>query len=82
VSSNLHYRLLMMKRKCLAGAAVSHALKLIVASGFYMGSGDPIQAPEKKTYTRVPFTASPVKCPMHCWDPINMKNRSGICTTH
>jgi Alginate export len=47
----------MKQRKRLAGAAVSHALNLIVAGGFYMGSSDSIQAAEKKNYTRVPFTA-------------------------
>ena len=47
----------MKPRKHLARAAVSHALNLIVAGGFYMGSSDSIQAAEKKTYTRVPFAA-------------------------
>ncbi len=47
----------MKQRKHLAGAAVSHALNLIVAGGFYMGNSDPVQAAEKKTYTRVPFAA-------------------------
>ena len=47
----------MKRRKPLAGVAVSHALNLIVASGFYMGSSDAIQAAEKKTYTKPPFAA-------------------------
>ena len=48
---------LMKQRKHLAKAAVSHALNLIVAGGFYMGASDPVQAAEKKTYTRPPFAA-------------------------
>ena len=47
----------MKQRKRLAGAAVSHALNLIVAGGLYMGSSDNIQAAEKKTYSRAPFAA-------------------------
>ena len=47
----------MKQRKHLARAAVSHALNLIVASGFIMGSSAPIQAAEKKTYTKPPFAA-------------------------
>jgi len=47
----------MKQRKRLAGAAVSHAINLIVAGSFYMGSSDDIQAAEKKKYTRVPFTS-------------------------
>jgi len=47
----------MKQRKRLAGVAVSHAFNLIVAGGLSMGSSDNIQAAEKKTYTRVPFTA-------------------------
>ena len=47
----------MKRRKHLALAAVSHALNLIVSGGLYMSSSDPIQAAEKKTYTRVPFAA-------------------------
>ena len=45
-----------MQRKHLANVT-NHVLSLIVAGGFYMGSSDPIQAAEKKSYTRVPFAA-------------------------
>jgi len=47
----------MKQRKHLARAAVSHALNLIVASGFIIASSAPIQAAEKKTYTKPPFAA-------------------------
>ncbi len=48
---------LMKRRKHLAKAAVSHALNLVVAGGFYMGASDPVQAAEKKTYTKPPLAA-------------------------
>ena len=47
----------MKRRKHLAGAVVSHALNLITGGALYMNSSDYIQAAEKRTYTRVPFTA-------------------------
>jgi hypothetical protein len=47
----------MMQKKRLARAAVSQALNLIVAGGFYMGSSDLIQAAEKKKYSRPPLGA-------------------------
>ena len=47
----------MKQRKRLAGAAVSHALNLIVSGGLYIGNSENIQAAEKKTYTKPPFSA-------------------------
>ncbi|MDD5412679.1 MAG: hypothetical protein PHF31_14935, partial [Methylobacter sp.] len=47
----------MIRKIPLASVAVNHTLSLIVAGGFIMGSSGPAQAEEKKTYTRVPFTA-------------------------
>jgi hypothetical protein len=70
----------MKPRKHLTGAAVNHALSLIVAGGFCISSIDAIEAAEKKTYSRVPFAAFSSQMEDVCWDRINMKNRSGICT--
>ena len=38
-------------------SSLHNTLSAILASGFYMGASDPVQAAEKKTYTRVPFAA-------------------------
>ena len=47
----------MKPRKHLTGAAFNRAFSLIVAGGFCISSIDAVDAAEKKTYTRVPFTA-------------------------
>ncbi|MDD5578152.1 MAG: alginate export family protein [Methylobacter sp.] len=45
-----------MERQYLTGAIVSHTLYGIIAGGLCIGDIEPIQAAEKKTYTRPPFT--------------------------
>ena len=47
----------MKPRKHLTGTAINRAFSLIVAGGFCISSIDAIEAAEKKTYTRVPFSA-------------------------
>jgi hypothetical protein len=47
----------MKPRKHLARAAVSHTLNLLVAGGLVLGSSNPVQAAEKRTFTRPPFAA-------------------------
>ena len=47
-----------MKRKCLAGAAVSRAVKLIVAGGLSLSGAEMIQAAEPQpSYSRAPMAA-------------------------
>jgi len=46
----------MKQRKCLAGAVVSHAVILIIAGVLSLSSNENIQAAEKKTYTKPPFS--------------------------
>jgi len=47
----------MMRKKLLAEVAVNHALSLIIAGGFCLGSSLDVHAAETNSYTRPPFSA-------------------------